>query len=54
MPLKAFLDTDKTLDKLALPTANLRSYREQIKHTLTGSQHARTSSSVTTRADMLI
>lgn len=40
MAFKAFLDTDKTLDKLALPTGNLRSYREQIKHTLTGSQHA--------------
>lgn len=40
MTLKAFLDTNKTDDKLVLPTANLHSYREQIKHTLTGSEHA--------------
>ncbi|BAZ08207.1 hypothetical protein NIES4071_00120 [Calothrix sp. NIES-4071] len=38
--VKAFIDTDKTLEKLPLPTGNTAPEREQIRHTLTGSQRA--------------
>lgn len=38
--VKAFIDTDKTLEKLPSPIGNTAPEREQIKHTLTGSQRA--------------
>lgn len=40
MAFKAFLDTNKTLDKLPLSFGNSIPEYEEIKHTLTGSQRA--------------
>ncbi len=38
--VKAFIDTNNQTEKLPLPTANTAPEREQIKHTLIGSQRA--------------
>ena len=38
--VKAFIDTDNQTEKLPLPTGNTAPEREQIKHTLIGSQRA--------------
>ncbi len=38
--VKGFINTEKTLDKLATPTGNTAPEYEKIRHTLTGSQRA--------------
>lgn len=41
--VKAFIDTEKTLDKLPTPVGNTATEYEKIRHILIGSQHAVTS-----------